>query len=317
MNEAVKSSVIVSILLVSAILVWVINNYVYGLPYVPQIVYSLVVVAAVYTIKYLLDRWVASKILAKKAQFSFRRVIDIISALIIFLGVLLIWIGDPTTLIVSTGILGAGIAIALQDVFRNLAGGILTMVTNIYRIGDRIEVNGKHGDVLGIGLFNTTLLEIKEWINGDQATGRICVIPNSVVLSGTVHNYTKEFNFIWDEITVPITHESDWKQAYDKISAIVQRETGKISEEADEALRKLGERYYLTRRQAEPSIFVTITDNWIEFNIRYVTDVGTRRTTATNLSRLILEEIQKSENIHIASTTLTVSGGLDLKEKRP
>jgi small-conductance mechanosensitive channel len=316
MNEAVKSSVIVSILLVSAILVWVINNYVYGLPYVPQIVYSLVVVAVVYTIKHLLDRWVASKILAKKAQFSFRRVIDIISALIIFLGVLLIWIGDPTTLIVSTGILGAGIAIALQDVFRNLAGGILTMVTNIYRIGDRIEVNGKYGDVLGIGLFNTTLLEIKEWINGDQATGRICVIPNSVVLSGTVHNYTKEFNFIWDEITVPITYESNWQEAYEKISTIVKRETKKISEEADEALKKLGEKYYLTRRQAEPSIFVTITDNWIEFNIRYVTEVGTRRTTATRLSRLILEEIQKSENIHIASTTLTVSGRVDLNERR-
>jgi small-conductance mechanosensitive channel len=315
MNEAVKSFVIVSTLLVSAVLVLFISCS-YYLPYSTQIVYTLVVVAAVYTIKYLLDRWVASRIFAKKAQFSFRRVIDIIFAIIVFLGFLLIWIEDPTTLIVSTGILGAGIAIALQDVFRNLAGGILAMITNIYRIGDRIEVNGKYGDVLGIGLFNTTLLEIKEWINGDQATGRICVIPNGVVLSGTIHNYTKEFNFIWDEITVPITYESDWQEAYEKVSAIIQRETKKISEEADEALRKLGKKYYLTRRQAEPSIFVTITDNWIEFNIRYVTDVGTRRTVATRLSRLILEEIQKSENIHIASATLTVSGRLDLKERR-
>jgi small-conductance mechanosensitive channel len=315
MNEALKSGLIVSSLLVSAALVMLIS-YSYPVPYSAQIVYSLAVVAAVYTIKYLLDRWVASKIFAKKAQFSFRRVIDIISALIIFLAILMIWIEDPTTLIVSTGILGAGIAIALQDVFRNLAGGILTMLTNIYRIGDRIEVNGKYGDVLAIGLFNTTLLEIKEWINGDQATGRICVIPNSVVLSGTIHNYTKEFNFIWDEITIPITYESDWQQAYDKISAIIQRETQKTAEEADEALKKLGKRYYLTRRQAEPSIFVSLTDNWIEFNIRYITEVATRRAVATRLSRFILEEIQKSKNIRIASTTLTVSGGLDLKERR-
>ncbi len=315
MNEALKSFVVVSALLVSAVLVLFISCS-YPLPYANPIVYSLFVVAAIYTIKYLLDRWVASKIFAKKAQFSFRRVIDIISALIVFLAILMIWIEDPTTLIVSTGILGAGIAIALQDLFRNLAGGILAMVTNIYRIGDRIEVNGKYGDVLGVGLFNTTLLEIKEWINGDQATGRICVIPNSVVLSGTIHNYTKEFNFIWDEITVPITYESDWHQAYDKISAIIQRETQKTAEEADEALKQLGNRYYLTRRQAEPSIFVTITDNWIEFNIRYVTDVATRRAVATRLSRLIIEEIQKSKNIHVASATLTVSGGLDLKEKR-
>jgi small-conductance mechanosensitive channel len=315
MNETLKSFLIVSTLLVSAVLVLFVS-YSYDLPYANPIVYSLFVVAAVYTIKHLLDRWVASKIFAKKAQFSFRRVIDIISVLIVFLAILMIWIEDPTTLIVSTGILGAGIAIALQDLFRNLAGGILAMVTNIYRIGDRIEVNGKYGDVLGIGLFNTTLLEIKEWINGDQATGRICVIPNSVVLSGTIHNYTKDFNFIWDEITVPITYESDWQQAYDKISAIIQRETQKTAKEADEALKQLGNRYYLTRRQAEPAIFVTITDNWIEFNIRYVTDVATRRAVATRLSRLILEEIQKSKNIHVASATLTVSGGLDLKEKR-
>jgi small-conductance mechanosensitive channel len=136
------------------------------------------------------------------------------------------------------------------------------------------------------------------------------------VLSGTIHNYTKEFNFIWDEITIPITYESDWQQAYDKISAIIQKETQKTADEADEALKNLGKRYYLTRRQAEPSIFVTLTDNWIEFNIRYITDVGTRRAAATRLSRLILEEIQKSKKINIASTTLTVSGGLDLKEKR-
>jgi small-conductance mechanosensitive channel len=138
-----------------------------------------------------------------------------------------------------------------------------------------------------------------------------------VVLSGTVHNYNKEFNFIWDEITIPITYESDWQQAYEKILAILHTETKKISEEADKELKQLGNRYYLTRRQAEPSIFVSLTDNWIEFNIRYITDVATRRAVATRLSRLILEEIQKSKNIHIASTTLTVSGGLDLKEKRP
>jgi small-conductance mechanosensitive channel len=314
MNEALKSGLVILALLVSIVLI-IFIGFGYGLPYYTQIVYSLIVIVALYTTKHLLDRWVASRILAKKAQFSFRRVIDIISTIIVFIALLMIWVEDPTILVVSTGILGAGLAIALQDVFRNLAGGILTMVTNIYRIGDRIEVNGKHGDVLGIGLFNTTLLEIMEWINGDQATGRICIIPNSVVLSGTVHNYTKEFNFIWDEITIPLTYESDWQQAHDKISVILQKETQKITAQADEALKKLGQRYYLTRRQAEPSIFIVLTDNWIEFNIRYVTDVATRRAVATRISRLILEEIQKSENIHIASTTLRISGVLNLKEK--
>jgi small-conductance mechanosensitive channel len=299
--------------LISAFIIFLVNYY-YYLPFSIQIIDSLIGVAAIYSIKYAITRWFASRVFEEKTQFSFRRFIDVIFTLIVIFILSSVWIEDPTTLIVSSGIIGAGLAIALQDVFRNLAGGLLAMFNNIYKIGDRIEINGNYGDVLGVGLFNTTLLEIREWIDGDQATGRLLSLPNSVVLSGIIKNYTKEFNFIWDEIRLPITYDSNWKEAYNKISDIVKQGTKEITMTAQDALKKLGKRYYLTSRQAAPFIYITLTDNWIDFKIRYITKIGDRRKVSTDLSRQILEEIQKSDNIQVASSTMVISGKLDFED---
>jgi len=311
MKQTRKFILIISILLTSTVLLFLFSNN-YYFPFATQVIDSLVIVLSVYSVKFIIDNWIASKIFEKRAQFSFRRFIDVISAIALALVLLSIWVEDPTTLIVSSGILGAGIAIALQDLFRNLAGGLLAMFSKVYKIGDRIEVDGNYGDVLDVGLFNTTMMEIKEWIDGDQATGRICVIPNGVVLSGIIHNYSKEFNYIWDEIIVPITYDSNWKVAYEKLSKVVQKQTKQITTQAKNSLKGLGSKYYLTARKVDPSIFITLTDNWIEFKVRYITEIKNRRAVSTKISRLILEEIEKTSDVNIASSTLSVSGKLDL-----
>lgn len=208
---------------------------------------------------------------------------------------------------ISFGLIGAGIAVALQDVFKNFAGGITIFSTGIYRVGDRIEINGKLGDVIDIGVFFTTVMEVGEWVDGNQATGRLTTIPNSSILSNNVNNFTKDHNFIWDEITLPITYDSNWKKAHEHVLGIVKKETEQFAEQADKEISKLGEKYYLPKKPVEPVIFLTITDNYIKFNIRYVTDTRERRILRDRLSRLILEEIEDSKDINIASETIDVS----------
>jgi small-conductance mechanosensitive channel len=63
----------------------------------------------------------------------------------------------------------------------------------------------------------------------------------------------------------------------------------------------------------EPAVFITLTDNWINFNIRYMTAVRERRMTKNKLSRLILDEIEKSDNIKLASTTIDIIGFPELR----
>lgn len=288
-------------------------TYYYYFPYSIRLFLTVIAIAIAFSVKYFIDNWLSKRVFPKKAQFSFRRVANLVYIIAVSIALLAIWIQDISLLLVSTGIVGAGIAVALQDVFKNVAGGILLLVNRAYKIGDRIEVNGKYGDVLDIGLFDTTLLEIKEWIDGDQATGRITVIPNAFVLSKQFNNYNKQYAFIWDEISIPITYDSDWKEAYKIITAIVNDQTKEASDRADKALMSLGERYYLTKRYANSAIYITLTDNWIAFKIRYITEVHNRRTVNSQISQRILQEIQESSNIHIASTTLSVSGQLDVK----
>jgi len=173
----------------------------------------------------------------------------------------------------------------------------------MYRVGDRVEINGKTGDIIDIGVLYTTIMEIGEWVDGNQATGRLSFIPNSNVLSNNVNNFTKDHNFIWDEISLPITYDSNWKKANKIIFDIVKKETEKIEEQADKEISKLGEKYYLSKKPVEPVIFLTITDNWLNFNIRYVTDTRERRIIRDRLSRLIWDELEKSKDIKIASET--------------
>ena len=125
---------------------------------------------------------------------------------------------------------------------------------------------------------------------------------------GTVQNYTRDFDFIWDELTIPITYDSDWTEANIKILEILKIETKEIIEKAEKIMNGLEGKYYFQKRSIEPSIFMTLTDNWISFGIRYVTEVRNRRVLHDQLSRLILSELSKSDRIKIASATINITG---------
>lgn len=250
----------------------------------------------------------ASKIKDDKTRFSFRKAVSLIYSVILVASLIAIWIENPEALLVAYGLIAAGIAISLQDLFRNFAGGMVLFFTRPYSIGDRIEINSKFGDVIDMGLLYTTLMETRLWVGGDQATGRLTIMPNSLVLSSPVHNYTKDHNFIWDEIVVPISYTSDWKSAESKILAVVRRETKQTTERAEKQLAKIRQKYYVPKRAVEPTVFIQMTDNWITFYVRYVTEARERRRVNDHLSRLILDEIQKSKEIKIASTTLDIVG---------
>lgn len=273
-----------------------------------RVFYSFLTVAASYLLfKLVLEGLISRRIKDSKARYSFRKTAQILFIVVSFIFVLRIWVPNPQALLVAYGLVAAGVAIALQDVFKNFAGAIAILLSGIYRVGDRIEINSRLGDVIDIGLFYTTLIELREWVDGDQTTGRITSLPNGQVLSFPVHNYTKDHNFLWDEISLPVTHDSNWKKAMEIIQSVVEEETREITQRAEREISHLEEKYYLSKRNIEPAVFVTPTDNWILLRIRYVVDVRERRLVRNELSKRILERIQQTPDITIASETLTVT----------
>jgi len=106
---------------------------------------------------------------------------------------------------------------------------------------------------------------------------------------------------------IPVTYSSDWKMAKEVMLDIVTRETAGIVKEAEAEIEKIGETYYLPRRMVEPAVYLTPTDNWITFYIRYVTRAKERRQFRTRISEMILEKIRECPEISISSTTTTVT----------
>ncbi len=283
---------------------WVANYY-YPQQYLEKGFFTFVGLTIIHiVIKLILEKQFSKKIKEKRTRYSFRKITSILYLAAFGIVLVVVWGGGAQEVTVAAGLISAGVAFALQDLLKNLAGAILIFLTRIYTVGDRIEINGKSGDVIDIGIFYTTLLETREWISADLPTGRITTIPNGVVLGNNVNNYTKDHDYIWDEISLSLDYKSDYRFAYDRIFAIVKQETQMTVEKARLSIDKLGEKYYVGENNLEPIISLIPTDKEILFKIRYTVEARQRSTTKTRINNLILEEIKNSDNKILISTPL-------------
>jgi small-conductance mechanosensitive channel len=200
-----------------------------------------------------------------------------------------------------------GLRLRFRMYSKIIVGGILIIVSGYYRVGDRISIDDKSGDVMDIGILNTTLMEIRGWVGGDQPSGRLLIIPNGLVITRSFYNYTSDHSFVWDEISIPVTYDSDWRRARDIILSIIKKETDAMTSQAEEEIERIGEKYYLPKKVVEPSVYISITDNWITLDARYVTDARSRRILRSRLNELILAAVEIEDSITVASETVTVT----------
>jgi len=171
-------------------------------------------------------------------------------------------------------------------------------------VGDRINVGNVYGDVMDIGILYTTLMETRGWVKGDQATGRIISMPNSTVLTTSVNNYTKDHNFLWEEINVPVTFDSNWEALIPPFLELVREYTKDLTKLASKEVENMGEKYYLPKRDVESAVFISFDDNWINISVRYVTEARKRRVHADNLYRMLLKEALKHKDVKISQSQL-------------
>lgn len=247
-----------------------------------------------------------------KTRYTARKTVTFTFYLVSVIILLRIWLPNPEALLVSYGLIGAGVAIAMQDFFKNIVGGIILFFGRTYRVGDRITINGTTGDVVDISVLYTTLLELQSWVDGDQTTGRLVTVPNGALLSKQVDHYTKDHYFIWDEIQIPITYGSDWQRAISLLKGVVARHTKKATEKAREEMPELRKKYYMDTRDMEPDIYLKTTDNWIMLSIRYVALARERRILHNELSKALLQAIEESAFVDIASSSVAI---VDFPEK--
>jgi len=238
-----------------------------------------------------------------KARFLIIKTVGYATYMLALVIVLTIWIEQASSLLFTVGIMGAGIAIALQKPIANFAGFLTILITRQYSPGDRIEIDGEVGDVIDIELFNTVMMETGKWTMYDQFTGRIKTIPNSFVLEKVVNNYSRDFGFIWEEIMIPVTYASDWKKARKIMLDVAKKKTKKEIERGDRQLKKMTYKYLLEPRAVEPAVYMIPTDNWLELRLRFIVDAHHRRSNVNPVFEEIVKEFSKQKKIKISSKT--------------
>ena len=215
-------------------------------------------------------------------------------------------------LTVAFGVAGAGIAFALQEVIASVAGWLAVSAGNFYKTGDRIQLGGIMGDVIDIGILRTTLMECGQWVKADLYNGRIVRVANSFVFKEPVFNYSGDFHFLWDEIIMPVKFGCDYRLAKEIFHKVANEVTGEYIEHARDAWQEMVNKYMIEDAKVDPMITIQVTDNWMEFTIRYVVDYKKRRMTKDILFTRIIEEIDKTnDRVGIASSTLQL---VDLPE---
>lgn len=205
------------------------------------------------------------------------------------------------------GLIGAGLAVALREPLLSIAGRVAIFMGRIYNIDDRIEINKLSGDVIDIGLFYTRMMEIGNWIGGDQFSGRIIQFPNAQIFGTPVFNYTRNFAYIWDEIKLPVTYDSNVKAATELLKKVGGDYSREFMEGAEQQVKKMQKIFMVPNFELEPSVFMKVTDNWVELTLRYLVDPHKRRNASTFIFREVFRGIRGRDDIQIASSTMTLT----------
>lgn len=228
--------------------------------------------------------------------------------IVIWLVVLsLIWLEIARNLSTFLGLFSAGLAIALRELFANMAAWVYLITVKPFVIGDRILINGQFGDVIDIRLFQFSLVQVSDMDRGQQSTGAFIDVPNHFIFSNPVLNETKIFPYVWQEMKLYLSMETDWKLAKQKFQAVLEDVTGHTEEEATHAMEKAQNNVAIHYRNLTPIVYLEINNGKIELSLRYLTSSRQARVTREKISEAILR-VCEEESIDVLAVKLREGG---------
>jgi small-conductance mechanosensitive channel len=227
----------------------------------------------------------------------------------VVLGIFLVgrlWFEGLQSIATFLGLLSAGLAIALREPVADLAGWIFIIWRKPFGLGDRIQIGEVKGDVIDLRIFKFTVLEIGNWVHADQSTGRVIHVSNHKIFSESVANYTSDFEFIWHEIPVVLTFESDWKKAKKLLQEISERHLEGTRKKAEHQIRRASRSYLIHYKYLTPIVYTEAKDHGICLTVRHLTDPRRRRSLTQKIWEDVLDGIADDPDIHLAYPTMRI-----------
>ncbi len=268
-----------------------------------KILISIFIILFVWLIRRSIVRIVNRRVKDPRTRYNWRKALNYTAIVLNLLFLGFVWFRGFQPLATYLGLLSAGISIALKDPIVDIAAWIFIMTNRPFKLGDRIEVNGHIGDVIDIGVFQFILLEVGNWVDADQSTGRIIHIPNGTIITGPLVNYTEGFPYVWNEIPVLVTFESDWRKAKKILLEIAEKYSEKISDTAKKSIEKASKRFVIIYKHTKPIVYTSVNDSGVLLTVRYLCRIKNRRGSAEVISEDILDAFGKSKDIDFAYPT--------------
>ncbi|MGZ2411338.1 small-conductance mechanosensitive channel [Sphingomonas sp. F9_3S_D5_B_2] len=282
----------------------------------------------VLTIVFLLGAWLLTKILrailhlfigsraGTRFQFWAKQGVSLVLAGIVMLGILSIWFDNPARLATALGLVGAGVAFALQRVITAVAGYFVILRGKNFNVGDRIVMGGVRGDVLDLSFMQTRIMEMGQspkeqgdapsmWIRSRQFTGRIVTVTNDKIFDEPVYNYTRDFPYIWDEINLPVKYGDDSNRVEQILLASARRHALTHEQIGDKEVHRLKDAFGIDIGDVDPRVYWRMTDNWLELTVRFLAPDHGIRPIKDAMSREILAGLNDAK-IEIASGTYAI-----------
>lgn len=219
---------------------------------------------------------------------------------------LFIWLEMAGFFTTYMGLVSAGVAIALKDIFSNMAGWLFIILRKPFSVGDRILIHGQRGDVIDVRIFQFSLIELSAPEDGEQSTGRIVDIPNHYIFLYPVVNYVKGFKYIWNEIPIEITFESNWQKAKLEFEEIVKKHALHFTDQAQEEVEKAARQYMIYYGSYTPIVYTDVRSSGVLLTIRYLCSPKAKRNTVNDIWEDVLQVIEKNADIDLAYPTKRV-----------
>lgn len=270
-----------------------------------KLIASALALVVLWTLHTLVQRFVVARLVkSPTARFNTHRAVRYLA---VFSGVFLvgrIWFTGFQSVATLFGLVGAGVAIALKDPLTNLAGWVFLVTKVPFRIGERIQIGEHTGDVVDIGLFQFQLHELGEWMDADQSTGRVIYVPNARVFNFTQINFHRGLPFIFEDLTVNITFESNWKKAKEILLEIGRKHAlPDPARLANSQLSKGDTGFYLLGGTKDVQVFTAVRHSGVRLRLRYAVDPRKRTPTASAVWEEVLAAFAREEDIMWAYRT--------------
>ena len=160
----------------------------------------------------------------------------------------------------------------------------MVIIKRPFEIGDRIIIGDVRGDVIDLTLTHIYIAEIGGIVKGEETSGRIIMVPNSLLFEKSIINYTQESEYVLDQVAAPVTFESD----LDKVEKIFIESAKKYTRDVIKITKK------------QPYLRTYFQAHGILVHVRYMSPAKRIQEVSSTITREIHKRMMETKGVELA-----------------